>query len=97
MVESVSREALKSRKKSMVSNYLQRKNRGKKNKNKKVTNFKKGLTMLDDAVLLINTSKGPDYMSVPFASITNKLNPILPRLLNTLQTWREAYFTPSPS
>ena len=36
--------SIMSRKKSMVSNYLQRKNRGKKTKNKKVTNFKKGLT-----------------------------------------------------
>ena len=68
--------SIKSGKKSMVSNYLHRKNRGKKTKNKKVTNFKKGLTMLDDAELLINTSKGPDYINVPFASITNKLKKI---------------------
>ena len=35
--------------------------------------------MLDHAELLINTSKGPDYMNVkcvPFASITNKLEKI---------------------
>ena len=68
--------SIKSGKKSMVSNYLHRKNRGKKTKNNKVTNFKKGLTMLDDAELLINTSKGPDYINVPFASITNKLKKI---------------------